>query len=45
MVKVMQLNLIHCRAVQDLLAQTVIEQQADVTILSEPYKAKHEGVW
>nr|XP_036677992.1 uncharacterized protein LOC118879114 [Drosophila suzukii]XP_036678154.1 uncharacterized protein LOC118879394 [Drosophila suzukii] len=33
------------RATQDLLAQTVIEQQAEVAILSEPYKDKHEGVW
>jgi len=45
MVKVLQLNLNHCRAAQDLLAQTVIEQQAEVAILSEPYKDKHEGVW
>jgi len=35
----------HCRAAQDLLAQTVIEQQAEVAILSEPYKDRHEGVW
>ncbi|XP_070854985.1 uncharacterized protein [Drosophila suzukii] len=45
MVKVIQLNLNHCRAAQDLLAQTVIEQQDEVSILSEPYKDKHEGVW
>jgi len=45
MVKVLQINLNHCRAAQDLLAQTVIEQQAEVTILSEPYKDKDEGVW
>ncbi|XP_070855029.1 uncharacterized protein [Drosophila suzukii] len=30
MVKVIQINLNHCRAAQDLLAQTVIEQQADL---------------
>jgi len=39
MVKVLQLNLNHCRAAQDLLAQTVIEQQAEVATLREPYKA------
>jgi len=36
MVKVLQLNLNHCTAAQDLLAQAVIEQQAEVAILSEP---------
>jgi len=45
MVKVLQLNLNYCRAAQDLLAQTVIKQQAEVAILSEPYKDKHEVVW
>jgi len=45
MVKVIQLNLNHCREAQDLLAQTVIEQQAEVAILSDPYKDRHEGVW
>jgi len=43
MVKVLQLNLNHCRAAQDLLALLVIEQQAEVAMLSEPYKDKHEG--
>ncbi|XP_070854167.1 uncharacterized protein [Drosophila suzukii] len=43
MVKVIQINLNHCRAAQDLLAQTVIEQQADVAMLSDPYKDRHEG--
>ncbi|XP_070071105.1 uncharacterized protein [Drosophila takahashii] len=45
MVKFLQFNLSHCRAAQDLLAQSVIEQQADLAILSDPYKAKHECVW
>jgi len=45
MVKVLQLTPKHCRAAQDLLAQTVIEHQADVSLLNEPYKVKHEGVW
>ncbi|XP_070144861.1 uncharacterized protein [Drosophila kikkawai] len=33
------------RAAQDLLSQTAIEQRIDIAILSEPYKAKPEGVW
>ncbi|XP_041632411.1 uncharacterized protein [Drosophila kikkawai] len=45
MVKFLQLNLNHCRAAQDLLSQTAIEQRIDIAILSEPYKAKPEGVW
>ncbi|KAH8325485.1 hypothetical protein KR059_009160, partial [Drosophila kikkawai] len=44
-VKFLQLNLNHCRAAQDLLSQTAIEQRIDIAILSEPYKAKPEGVW
>jgi len=44
MVKVIQLNLNHCRAAQDHLAQTVIEEQAEVAKLSEPYKDRN-GVW
>ncbi|XP_070144983.1 uncharacterized protein [Drosophila kikkawai] len=33
------------KAAQDLLSQTAIEQRIDIAILSEPYKAKPEGVW
>ncbi|KAH8321102.1 hypothetical protein KR059_005273, partial [Drosophila kikkawai] len=44
-VRVLQLNLNHCRSAQDLLTQTVSEQNIDVAILSEPYRPKPEGVW
>ncbi|XP_070067140.1 uncharacterized protein [Drosophila virilis] len=36
MVKFLQLNLNHCRAAQDLLAQTIREKRIDVVIISEP---------
>ncbi|KAL7723838.1 hypothetical protein ACLKA6_002331 [Drosophila palustris] len=45
MVKILQLNLNHCRAAQDLLAQTIRENRIDVAVISEPYAAKEEGVW
>ncbi|KRF80923.1 uncharacterized protein Dvir_GJ26920 [Drosophila virilis] len=45
MVKFLQLNLNHCRAAQDLLAQTTREKRIDVAIISEPYTPKHIGVW
>ncbi|XP_041632305.2 uncharacterized protein [Drosophila kikkawai] len=45
MVKFLQLNLNHCRAAQDLLSQTVFEEEIDIAVLSEPYKSKAEGVW
>ncbi|KRF85672.1 uncharacterized protein Dvir_GJ25635 [Drosophila virilis] len=45
MVKFLQLNLNHCRAAQDLLAQTTRETRIDVAIISEPYTPKHIGVW
>ncbi|KAH8234541.1 hypothetical protein KR032_009141, partial [Drosophila birchii] len=41
----LQLNLNHCRAAQDLLSQTVSDTKTDIAILSEPYRAKHVGVW
>ncbi|KAH8286442.1 hypothetical protein KR054_009146, partial [Drosophila jambulina] len=43
-VKVLQLNLNHCRSAQDLLLQTANEQDIDVAIRSEPYRPKPE-VW
>ncbi|XP_041630599.1 uncharacterized protein [Drosophila kikkawai] len=45
MVKFLQLNLNHCRAAQVLLSQTATELKTDVAILSEPYRAKPDGVW
>lgn len=35
--KVIQINLNHCKAAQDLLAQAVIEGEIDVAIISDPY--------
>ncbi|XP_068150216.1 uncharacterized protein [Drosophila tropicalis] len=35
--KILQLNLNHCIAAQDLLQQTIREQSIDVALLSEPY--------
>lgn len=43
--RLIQLNLNHCEAAQDLLEQTVREQKVDVAVLSEPYRRKHQGVW
>ncbi|XP_041450123.1 uncharacterized protein LOC121404537 [Drosophila obscura] len=43
--RVIQLNLNHCRAAQDLLAQTVRECGSDLAILSEPYKACDTRHW
>ena len=36
--KFYQLNLTHCEVAQDLLQQSVLEQQMDVTILSEQFR-------
>ncbi|XP_070144155.1 uncharacterized protein [Drosophila kikkawai] len=33
------------RAAQDLLSQTATELKTDIAILSEPYRAKPDGVW
>lgn len=41
----LQLNLNHCEAAQELLTQTTREMNADVAILSEPYKQKEQDVW
>ncbi|KAH8361966.1 hypothetical protein KR200_009776, partial [Drosophila serrata] len=43
--QLIQLNLNHCRAAQDLLTQTVREVGADVAIISEPYRVREGGVW
>ncbi|XP_043064710.1 uncharacterized protein LOC122320583 [Drosophila ficusphila] len=43
--KILQLNLNHCRAAQDLLAQTVRALKIGLAILSEPYASKHDGIW
>ncbi|KAH8273537.1 hypothetical protein KR026_004752, partial [Drosophila bipectinata] len=43
--QVIQLNLNHCRAAQDLLRHTVGEVNADIAILSEPYSAGPGEEW
>ena len=45
MLKVIQINLNHCEAAQDILSQRVREEGADVVLISEPYKHLDRGVW
>nr|AMS38363.1 hypothetical protein [Bactrocera tryoni] len=43
--RILQLNLNHCAAAQDLLDQTIIEENIDVAILSEQYSQRPESTW
>ncbi|XP_041452010.1 uncharacterized protein LOC121405399 [Drosophila obscura] len=43
--RLIQLNLNHCRAAQDLLQQTVRERGSEVAILSEPYRVPSCSDW
>lgn len=43
--KIIQINLNHCEAAQDLLAQTISEMEADVAIVSEPFKVPKNNLW
>ncbi|XP_070142286.1 uncharacterized protein [Drosophila kikkawai] len=43
--QLIQLNLNHCRAAHDLLMQTVRDLDADVAVLSEPYKDASTHGW
>lgn len=43
--KILQLNLNHCEAAQDLLTQTVCEHKIDVAIICEQYKNLSDGTW
>ncbi|XP_070851452.1 uncharacterized protein [Drosophila suzukii] len=43
--EVIQINLNHCRAAQDLLLQSARESKADLAVISEPYKVKDDGDW
>lgn len=36
--KILQLNLNHCEAAQDLLMQTTRELRIDLVLIAEPYK-------
>lgn len=42
-VKVIQINLNHCKAAQELLAHTVLEEKIDVAIISDPYKVPNNS--
>lgn len=43
--KILQLNLNHCEAAHDLLMQTVRELEADVALISEPYRHLSNQPW
>ncbi len=43
--KVIQINLNHCEAAQDLLGQMVAETEADLVMVSEPFKVPANSVW
>ncbi|XP_071442535.1 uncharacterized protein [Hetaerina americana] len=45
MAKVVQLNLNHCAVAQDLLFQTLVEEKADIAIISEVYKDPNTANW
>lgn len=43
--KILQLNLNHCEAAQDLLGQSIVELKIDVAIIAEPYKVPENNLW
>lgn len=44
--EVIQLNINHCAAAQDLLVQTTLEKKIDVAIISDPYRVpSNNAVW
>ena len=43
--KIVQLNLNHCQAAQDLLLRSAQEESADLVLVSEPYSKRNEAVW
>ncbi|XP_070136093.1 uncharacterized protein [Drosophila bipectinata] len=42
---VLQLNLNHCRAAQDVLSQTARETKTDIALLSEPHRTGSDNRW
>ncbi len=44
-INILQLNLNHCEAAQELLSQTVREHRCDIAILSEQYKNISDHSW
>ncbi|CAB0031141.1 unnamed protein product [Trichogramma brassicae] len=45
MMRILQLNLNHCRAAQDLLSQTIFEQRIHVAVLCDQYKNLDQPYW
>ncbi|EDW49520.1 GM16507 [Drosophila sechellia] len=45
MMRLIQLNLNHCTATQDLLVQTVRERRVELALLSEPYRTADNPDW
>lgn len=45
MIRILQLNLNHCRAAQELLRQSVRELNVDIALLSEPYRCVESSNW
>lgn len=43
--RILQLNLNHCQAAQNLLKQSVRELNVDLTLLSEPYQCEDSTTW
>lgn len=43
--KVIQASLNHCKVAQDLVAQTVADERADVLLISELYKISDFNPW
>ncbi|XP_046411931.1 uncharacterized protein LOC124175577 [Neodiprion fabricii] len=43
--KILQLNLNHCEAAQDLLIQTVRELELDLVLIADPYKHRSTQPW
>uniref|UniRef100_A0ABD2X1G4 Endonuclease/exonuclease/phosphatase domain-containing protein n=1 Tax=Trichogramma kaykai TaxID=54128 RepID=A0ABD2X1G4_9HYME len=45
MMRILQLNLNHCRAAQDLLSQTILEQRINVAVVCDQYKNLDPPYW
>lgn len=43
--RLLQLNLNHCKATQDLISQIICEARVDVAIICEQYKNMESNVW
>ena len=43
--RLIQINLFHCKAAQDLLVQRVKEEDIEVAIISEHYRVPRNSTW